>query len=589
MKPENGYKKLFEDSQKLTNAYFQSMQVLLSNQQIMRDNLQEMMLVRAKLTTGFVEFMSRSPQTLLQEQGLLLKDSYQLINHLVDKMADKSIAPFIAPLPTDKRFKSPHWQENLYFYAYQQWYLLFSEHVITYIEKNHSTDSKEFDQVNFFAKQILNMMSPSNFLLTNPEVFLKTLNQRGANLFHGLEQFFTDIQHGQGYLNPLMVDAQAFEVGKDLAITKGKVVFKNQLIELIQYSPSTEKVHEIPLLIVPPWINKYYVLDLRPDNSFVKWIVAQGYTVFIISWTSPDASYRETGFDDYMSQGLLPAIDSIISITNVKKINALGFCIGGTLLAMTLAYLKAKGKTPVHSATFLATLLDFERPGDLGLMIDKAQLALLKNRVNHKGYLDGRLLMSVFNSLRANELFWPYIINNYLLGKAPYAFDLLYWNQDSTHLPAKMANEYLENLYLNNLLVKKKMSWLGTPLTLNHVNIPCYFLATEQDHIAPWLACFSGAKEMGHHVTFVLGGSGHIAGIVNPPSAHKYGYYAAEKGPSSFKSGASWLQEAKKQEGSWWDHWQKWLSQLSGKMVAARNITPHYPDAPGENVKKKII
>ena len=433
------------------------------------------------------------------------------------------------------------------------------------------------------------MISPSNFFLTNPEVFFKTIEERGTNLFHGLEQFFLDIQHGQGYLNPLMVDKHAFEVGRDLAITKGKVVFKNHLIELIQYSSTTEKVHEVPLLIVPPWINKYYVLDLRPDNSFVKWIVSQGYTVFIISWASPDASFRETGFDDYMSQGILPAIEAILSITKVKQINALGFCIGGTLLAMTLAYLKANGKNLVHSATFLATLLDFERPGDLGLMIDNAQLALLKNRINRKGYLDGRLLMSVFNLLRANELFWPYIINNYLLGKEPYAFDLLYWNQDPSHLPAKMANEYLEYLYLNNLLVKKKMTWLGTPLSLSHLDIPCYFLATEQDHIAPWIACFNGAKKMGDHVTFVLGGSGHIAGIVNPPSAHKYGYYTAEKGPSSFKSGASWLCKAKKQEGSWWTQWQKWLSQLSGKMVDPRDIAAHYVDAPGENVKKKII
>ncbi len=588
MKPDTGYKKLFEDSQKLTNAYFQGMHALLSSQQIIRNNLQEMTLVSSRLTAWYTNFISRSPQTLLQEEILFAKDFYQLINHLYEKMADKSIPPFRAPTLTDKRFKSPLWHENLWFYAYEQWYLLFCEHVIKLIEDKHSTDSKEKEQILFFVKQILNAMSPSNFILTNPEVLLQTLEKRGGNLFHGVEQFFRDLQQGQGYFNPLMVDTQAFEVGIDLATTKGKIVFKNHLIELIQYSPTTEKVHDIPLLIVPPWINKYYVLDLRQNNSFAKWIVDKGYTVFMISWVSPDVTYRDTTFADYMSQGLLPAIDAVLTETRVKQINALGFCIGGTLLALTLAYLKSKGQNLIHSTTFLATLLDFERPGDLGLMIDNAQLALLKNRINQTGYLDGRLLMSVFNALRSNELFWPYVINNYLLDKEPYAFDLLYWNQDSTHLPAMMANEYLENLYLHNQLIKEKMSWLGTPLTLKNVNIPCYFLATEQDHIAPWLACFNGAKQVAANVTFVLGGSGHIAGIVNPPSANKYGYYQNDKEPKAFKSAASWLYEATKIEGSWWEHWQKWLSQLSGKMVSSRDLKSNLPDAPGKNVKKKI-
>jgi polyhydroxyalkanoate synthase len=588
MKPDNGYKKLFEDSQKFTNAYFHGMHTILSSQQIIRNNLQEMTLIGNKLMAWYIDFTCRSPQTLLQEEVLFVKNLYQLINHLYEKIADQSIPPLIAPALTDKRFKSPHWHDNPWFYAYEQWYLLICEHVIEMIEKNHWSKGKEKDQILFFAKQILNSISPSNFILTNPEVLQKTLDQRGTNLFHGVEQFFRDLQQGQGYLNPLMVDTRAFEVGISLAITKGKVVFKNHLIELIQYSPTTEKVHEIPLLIVPPWINKYYVLDLRQNNSFVKWIVDKGYTVFIISWASPDVTYQDTTFADYMSQGLLPAIDAILKITNVKQINALGFCIGGTLLALTLAYLKAKGQNLIHSTTFLATLLDFERPGDLGLMIDNAQFALLKNRINQTGYLDGRLLMSVFNALRSNELFWPHFINNYLLDKEPCAFDLLYWNQDSTHLPAKMANEYLENLYLNNQFIKEKMQWLNTPLTLKNVNIPCYFLATEQDHIAPWLACFNGAKQVAGQVTFVLGGSGHIAGIVNPPSGNKYGYYVLDKEPKDFKSAASWLYEATKADGSWWEHWQKWLSQLSGKMVSSRKLDASLSDAPGDNVKKKL-
>jgi len=588
MKPLDSYKKIFEHSQKLTTAYFQGLQALFYSQQIISDNLQEMALVRRKIQAWQIAFMWHSPQTLLQEQALLIKDYAQLVNHLYEKVADKSIPPFVELALADKRFKSPYWNDSILFYAYQQFYLLFSQHVIQTIEKNPIENDKSNKQILFFAKQILNALSPTNFMLTNPEVLLKTIEQKGENLFHGLEQFFVDIQQGQGYLNPLMVDRSAYEIGRELAITPGKVVFKNHLIELIQYSPSTETVHEIPLLIVPPWINKYYVLDLRESNSFVKWIVSQGYTVFIISWANPDETYRETGFDDYMSEGLLPAIDVILAQTGLKEINALGFCIGGTLLSMTLAYLGAKGKQCVHSATFLATLLDFDKPGDLGLLIDSTQLELLKKRIDHQGYLDGRLLMGVFNALRANELFWPYIINNYLLGKEPYAFDLLYWNQDPMHLPAKMATQYLEDLYLNNRLMKESLLWKGTPLTLKNVQIPSYFLATEQDHIAPWLACFSGAKQLAAEVTFVLGGSGHIAGIVNPPSAHKYGYFTSDKEPKYFKSAASWLYDATKNEGSWWEHWQKWLSRISGKMVAAKPLPHHYLDAPGENVKKKL-
>lgn len=589
MRTPDSYAKLFAHSHKLATAYLDGIAALLKSQQVVYDNLREIALVSRKIIDWQSDRCHQSPQFLMQEEISLIKDQHQLALHFIEKMVDKNVTPFIAPKENDRRFKSPYWNDHFWFYAWQQSYLLFSKHVIDYIENNPIDNEKDNEQVLFFIKQLLNALSPSNYILTNPEVFLKTLDQGGANLFHGFEQLLADLKNGQGYFNPLMVDVQAYSVGKNLAITSGKVVFKNKLIELIQYAPSTEKVYEEPLLIVPPWINKYYVLDLRPENSFVKWLVDKGYTVFIISWVNPDATYKETAFEDYMLEGLIPAIETVIEKTGVQKINALGFCIGGTLLAMSIAYLQAKGVRYINSATFLATLLDFEKPGDLGLMIDKPQLALLKHAIGIKGFLDGRLLMGIFNALRANELFWPYYINNYLLGKNPYAFDLLYWNQDSTHLPAKMACEYLENLYLDNRLVKETLSWDNVALSLSQVNVPCYFLATEQDHIAPWIASFNGAKRINGKLTFVLGGSGHIAGIVNPPSAHKYGYFTGTDDAKSFPTAASWLYAATKQTGSWWDHWQHWLSQLSGKLTNPRVPRLDLPDAPGENVKKKII
>ncbi|MGE3318138.1 MAG: PHA/PHB synthase family protein [Candidatus Berkiella sp.] len=586
MKPGETYAKLFDHSHKLATAYLKGFQTLLQSQQVVYDNLREIALVSRKIFDW--QRSHQSSQLLMQEEISLFKDYYQLYLHLFEKLLDKNIPPFIEPSAEDKRFKSPYWNDNFWFYSCQQSFLLFSKHMTEYIQNNPLENEKINEQVLFFSKQFLNALSPSNYLLTNPEVYLKTIEQGGANLFHGFEQMLTDLQQGQGYFIPLMVDINAFGVGKNLAMTPGKIVFKNKVIELIQYSPSTEKVYEIPLLIVPPWINKYYILDLRPENSLVKWLVDKGHTVFMISWVNPDESYKDVSFEDYMLMGLLPAIETINKITQVNKINALGFCIGGTLLAITIAYLHAKGVRHINSATFLATLLDFERPGDLGLMVDESQLSLLKHTIGIKGYLDGRLLMGIFNSLRANELFWPYFINNYLLGKPPYAFDLLYWNQDPSNLPAKMACEYLEDLYLDNRLVKESLSWDSVTLSLSKIDIPCYFLATERDHIAPWIASFNGAKRVKGDLTFVLGGSGHIAGIINPPKSSKYGYHIGHEDAKSFPTAASWLYAATRQEGSWWVHWQQWLSQLSGEFINARLLKQDLPNAPGENVKKKI-
>lgn len=584
----NGFANIYQQSLTLIRDYLTAMQSISENQAIYWDNFQELTLVASKIQNWRSQIHSQHPLKHWQAYVNYSAALGQLAEHLQEKIRDNTIPAFITPSAQDKRFRSNLWHENILFYTYEQLYLLWVQHVENYIQENMSGDIKNDAQVRFYVKQWLNALSPSNYWFSNPEAIQKTFEQRGESLIQGWQHLLADLQKGKGYFNPSMVEENAYQVGKNIATTAGKIVFKNDLIELLQYTPTTDSVHAIPLLIIPPWINKYYVLDLRPDNSFVKWIVDQGYTVFIISWKNPDKQDSETAFIDYMLHGILPASDVIAKIAQSKQINALGFCIGGTLLSMTLAYLAGMGDKRFNSATFLATLTDFADAGDLTLFIDESQFALLKKRMAQQGYLDGRLLMGIFNQLRANDLIWPYVINNYLLGQKPHAFDLLYWNQDSTHLPAKMMCDYLENLYLNNRLVNEQLTWNDISLRLQNINIPCYFLATEQDHIAPWLACFAGAQKLSTDLTFVLGGSGHIAGIVNPPKVHKYGYYTQKTPITDFASAAAWLQAAMKNEGSWWEHWQSWLAQKSGQKIKPIIPADNLPDAPGSYVKKSI-
>lgn len=584
----NGFYQIYQQSLALTRDYFATIQSITENQAIYWDNIQEYALVASKIQNWRFQRYSQHPLKYWQACKNYSLALARLVAHLQEKQRDRTIPAWITPNSQDKRFRSNLWHDNLLFYTYQQSYLLYVQQVEAYLDDNVDPESKNDAQVRFYIRQWLNALSPTNYWLTNPDAMQKLLNQKGENIFHGWQNLLADLQKGQGYFNPTMVEANAYQVGKNIAATPGKVVFKNNLIELIQYTPTTHEVYATPLLIIPPWINKYYVLDLRQDNSFVKWIVDQGFSVFMISWKNPDKHDSDIAFIDYMLQGVLPASDAIAEITQNKQIHALGFCIGGTLLSMTLAYLAGKSDKRFKSATFLATLTDFANAGDLTLFIDEPQFALLKERMAQQGYLDGRLLMGIFNQLRANDLIWPYVINNYLLGQKPHAFDLLYWNQDSTHLPARMMCDYLENLYLNNRLVKEQLIWNEIPLCLQNIHIPCYFLATEQDHIAPWLACFAGAKSLGTDLTFVLGGSGHIAGIVNPPHANKYGYYTQQQSIKDFTSAAAWLQAAMKNEGSWWEHWQSWLAQKSGKKVKPIMPADNLPNAPGSNVKKTI-
>lgn len=540
----------------------------------------------------WIQQLAADPSTITNTQSEFFKEYLEFWKHYQDRIGGKEMASFVAVQQGDKRFKAADWNDNPFFYFYQQLYLLFVKHCTEFIENHPGKDPKLAKQVSFFSRQALDALSPSNFVLTNPEVLKRTLEMQGENLTKGYQKFLDDISNGRGNLTIQMTDMDAFEIGKDIATTKGKVIFQNKLLQLIQYAPTTDKVHETPFLIIPPWINKYYILDLRERNSFVKWVVDQGYTVFMISWVNPDESYREVSFEDYLVQGLLSSLNVVCEVTNQKEVNALGFCVGGTLLAVALAYLNQKNDNRIKSATFLTTLIDFSDPGDIEVFIDERQVSDLETRMAKDGYLDGRLMMMTFNFLRSNDLYWSYYINNYLCGKDPFPFDLLYWNCDSTNLPAKMHSEYIRNFYLYNAFYTGKLEMGGVRLNIQDVTTPCYFLCTEQDHIAPWQSCFTGSKALGGKTEFVLGGSGHIAGVVNPPSANKYGYRInASAAPASFDTADSWLRASTQKEGSWWEHWGQWLATLSGEWSEKREpgsiAWPILQDAPGDYVKRK--
>jgi polyhydroxyalkanoate synthase len=438
--------------------------------------------------------------------------------------------------------------------------------------------------VAFFTRMYAEALAPPNFVMTNPQVLRETLSTGGENLLRGLNNLLGDIEKGDGQLRISMTDEKAFQLGKNVATTPGKVVFQTELMQLLQYQPATPEVYRRPLLIIPPWINKYYILDLRAKNSFIKWAVDRGHTVFVVSWVNPDRSLADKGFDDYMLEGSIAALDAVVRATGEPKVNVIGYCLGGTLLGTTLAYLAAKGREQVACATFFASLLDFSQPGELGVFVDEEQVANLEKKMNERGYLEGSEMASTFNLLRANDLVWSFVINNYLMGKDPFPFDLLYWNSDSTRMPAKMHSFYLRNMYIKNLLsVPGGIELDRVPIDLGKVKLAAYFISTVEDHIAPWKTTYKGAKYLGGPVRFVLGASGHVAGIVNPPAASKYHYWTNEALPSTPEQ---WLEAAEQHPGSWWNNWQAWIEQKNGgEKVPARVPGDHelkvIEDAPG--------
>jgi polyhydroxyalkanoate synthase len=482
--------------------------------------------------------------------------------------------PVAEPAKGDYRFKDEDWSANFLFDVIKQSYLIAARHIQQAVSSVEGLSGDSEKKVAFFTRQYVDALSPSNFLLTNPQVLRETLASGGQNLVRGLDNLLADIEKGGGELRISMTDESAFKLGQNIATTPGKVVYQNDLMQLIQYQPRTAEAFKRPLVIIPPWINKYYILDLREKNSFIRWALEQGHTVFVISWVNPDADLAGKGFDDYMLEGPLAALDAVEKATGEREVNFIGYCLGGTLLGATLAYLVEKDPSRVTSATFFVSLLDFSQPGELGVFIDEAQVASLERKMNQRGYLEGSEMASTFNLLRANDLVWSFVVNNYLLGKDPFPFDLLYWNADSTRMPARMHSFYLRNMYIKNLLgVPGGITLAGVPIDLSKVTLPSYFISTVEDHIAPWKTTYRGARDLGGPVRFVLGGSGHIAGIVNPPAAKKYHYWTNDALPETPEA---WFEGATRHPGSWWEDWQAWIERLNAD---APKVAAHVPGA----------
>jgi len=491
---------------------------------------------------------------------------------------------------TDRRFNDEQWQQAG-FKQLAELYLNFCQVTQNLMGDIPGLDTDTRERVEFFVRQWLSAISPSNFLMTNPVAISETQSTGGMNLIQGMQNYLEDLQRGQGLNTIKMTDLNAYRPGENLAVTPGKVIFQNDLIQLIQYTPTTDKVAKKPMLIVPPWINKYYILDLRPENSLAKWIVDQGHTLFMISWVNPDASMRDKGFENYLNEGVMAAIDAIEETTGESSMNAIGYCLGGTLLGTALAYMKSQNDQRISSATFFTTLLDFTYPGELGCFLSQEQLDILKQQMDAEGILDGRALALSYNLLRENDLHWAYHVNNYLLGKQPPAFDLLYWNADATNLPAAMHSFYLENMYLKNLLKEPGgIQMNGVDIDISQIDIPCFFLSAEKDHIALWKSTYLGAQKLAGKVEFVLAGSGHVAGVINPADSGKYSYFTNS---DLSETAEAWRESATQTAGSWWPHWMKWVNARSKAQVDARDpehgeLLP-LEDAPGAFVKRSII
>ncbi len=536
----------------------------------------------------FTQSLWSDPGKLVERHMQLWKDNVDLIGTFQQRALGIDVSEDDDAPVGDRRFKDEAWDEELVFDYLKQSYLLSSDWINALVEDTDAAPETK-DQVAFFTRQFVSAMAPSNFALTNPQVLREAKETGGKSLVQGLENLLADLEKGRGQLQISMTDENAFEVGENIAVSPGKVIYQNDLMQLIQYSPSTEQVYKRPLLIVPPWINKFYVLDLQPKNSLIKWIVDQGYTLFVISWVNPREDLADKTFADYMHEGPMAALDAIEKATGEKEVNFLGFCIGGILTTATLAYMAATGDSRVKSASLLATMVDMQDVGEVSVFVNDDQLQRIKDHVAKKGYLEGKHMAEMFSMMRENDLIRSFVVNNYLMGKDPMPFDLLYWNSDSTRLPAEMLVYYLENFYLKNLLMTPGGIELdGVPLDLGNIKTPMYSIATKDDHIAPWISCYPLTQATSGPVRFVLGGSGHIAGIVNPPARRKYGYWTNAKSPADPEA---WLSGAKAREGSWWPDWENWLRKKSGAKVDAREPgeggLKAIEDAPGSYVKAR--
>ena len=542
------------------------------------------------LGKAFMELASNmlaNPARMAESQMALWQQYMTLWQNSMLRAWGAPVAPVAEPHKGDKRFRHEDWQDHVLFDYIKQSYLIAARWLHENVASVEGLDEQTQKKVDFFTRQYIDALAPSNFALTNPEVFKETIASGGQNLVKGLHNLLDDIERGNGKLRISMTDAKAFELGVNIGTTPGKVVFRNELIELIQYEPSTAKVHERPLLVIPPWINKFYILDLREKNSFLRWAVAQGHTVFVISWVNPDEKLASKDFEDYLTDGTLAAIGAIGQATGAKDVNAIGYCLGGTLLAATLGWMAAKKDRRIASATFMTSLVDFTHAGELEVFIDEAQVASLERKMRERGYLEGSEMASTFNMLRANDLIWTFVINNYLMGRDPFPFDLLHWNCDATRMPATMHSFYLRNMYMRNALREPGGITLdGMPIDLSASRVPTYFVSAIEDHIAPWKTTYAGTSILGGPSRFVLSGSGHIAGMINPPAANKYGYWTNAKLPPTPDE---WLEGANQHEGSWWTDWQAWIGERTGRDVAPRipgkGKLKALADAPGTYVR----
>jgi len=546
--------------------------------------------------SAFMELFTRmmsDPLGMLEKQFTLWQDYMHLWQNAAQKLLGDEQTPIIEPDSKDRRFKDEAWQRNAVFDFLKQSYLLSARWMQHAVSDVSGMDPHTARKLDFYTRQFVDALSPSNFLMTNPEVLKATIDSNGQNLVNGLGNLLEDLERGKGKLRISMTDQNAFHVGKNLAITKGKVVYQNDLIQLIQYDPTTKDVYKTPLLVMPAWINKFYILDLQPENSLVKWLVDQGHTVFVISWVNPDEHLSKKSFDDYMAEGPLAALDAIEKATGETEITIAGYCLGGTLLSITLAWLHAKKQQHrVKSATYLTTMIDFAESGELSVFIDEEQLKMLENKMAETGYLEGSEMALTFNMLRANDLIWSFVVNNYLLGKDPFPFDLLYWNGDSTRMPAVMHSFYLRNMYQkNNLIQPGGLTIGGVPIDLRTITTPTYILSTREDHIAPWKSTYAATQIYKGDIRFVLAGSGHIAGAINPPAKNKYNHWVSHNHDFP-KSPDKWLAGAEEHPGSWWPDWNKWQAKFAGPKVPARKpgdgkLKP-IEDAPGSYVKVMV-
>ncbi|HEX3809935.1 MAG TPA: class I poly(R)-hydroxyalkanoic acid synthase [Rhizomicrobium sp.] len=537
--------------------------------------------------------MAAHPAMIVEAQFQLWRDYMGLWENTARRMMGETVEPLVAPANGDKRFKDKDWQENQIFDFIKQSYLLTANWMQSTVAKVEGLDEKSQKRVAFYTKQFADAIAPTNFVLTNPEVLRATLQSNGENLVTGLDNLLDDLDRGEGQLN-IRQSADAFTIGENIATAPGKVVFRNALIELLQFNPTTKEVYEKPLLIFPPWINKFYILDLRPENSFIRWAVAQGYTVFVASWVNPDKKLAGKTFEDYMHEGIFAGLDAVQKATGTDKINTIGYCIGGTLLSATLAYMAAKGDNRINTATFFAAQADFSEAGDLQVFIDDEQLEALKQQMDQAGgVLEGKKMGTTFNMLRANDLIWSFVVSNYLLGKQPAPFDLLYWNSDTTRMPEATHLFYLRQFYKNNALSQGKMSFGDVKLDLSKVKVPVYLQSAKDDHIAPFRSVYKSNKLFGGPTRFIIAGSGHIAGVINPPAAKKYQYWTNDKavGAKLPVTVEEWQAGSVEHAGSWWPDWDAWLSKQSGPKVPARKPGDGklkvLGDAPGTYVKVK--